>query len=301
MISTIKGYIWVVCSAIGFGLGPIFAQYAYAGGASVQMTLLFRFLIGAIFLWGYIFWRKIPISREPSIIVSTLLLGGVGYSAMAWSYFSSVQYISNSLAALILYIYPILVMIWSALWLQEKVTFRTLTSLLVAIIGLLLILGEGFGELHPVGLFYAITASVIYSIYIVIGSKTVSKVSPIIFTAYIATAASISYVFIFLLTDEWHSITPVAWAAIVAFSISTMVIAVLGLFAGMGLIGPSRASIISTLEPMVTIFFASLLFREYFNALQWVGGLLILTSVLILVYHRKESNEPKEGSTVGQH
>jgi drug/metabolite transporter (DMT)-like permease len=92
----------VVCSAIGFGLGPIFAQYAYTGGASVQMTLLFRFLIGAIFLWGYIFWRKIPISGEPSIIVSTLLLGGVGYSAMAWSYFSSVQYISRVGGLLIL-------------------------------------------------------------------------------------------------------------------------------------------------------------------------------------------------------
>jgi drug/metabolite transporter (DMT)-like permease len=292
MINQYRGYIWVLLSATGFGLGPIFAKLAYAEGASVQVTLLFRFFIGALLLWGYIYWKKIPLSREPRVIMATFLLGGIGYATMAWCYFSSVQYISSSLAVLLLYTNPIMVTLWCALFLKEKITLRLIGSLIIALTGLFFVLGVGFYDINPTGLAYALGAATVYSIYIVVGGHTVSSVSPLIVTAYVATAASASFFILFLVTDEWRSLTPIAWASLLAIAVSTMVVAVLCFFAGMALIGASKTSLISMFEPLVTILFSAILFQERLSGFQWLGGILILMSIFILVYKRKVSVRP---------
>jgi drug/metabolite transporter (DMT)-like permease len=292
MINHHKGYILVLLSAIGFGLGPIFAKMAYAGGGSVQITLLFRFFLGAILLWSYIAWKKVPLNRKPRIVAASCLLGAIGYSAMAFCYFSSVQYISSSLAALLLYTFPIMVTIWSALFLKEKITLRILGSLAIASIGLLFVLGTGFKDINSTGLSYAIAAAIFYSIYVVVGGRTVTSASPLIVTAYVATSATVSYFILFLATDEWRPLTPMAWVSILAFAVATLVFGVLCFLAGMALTGASKASIISILEPLVTILFAAILFQERLNGFQWFGGILILSSIFILIYQRKTKVRP---------
>jgi len=60
------------------------------------------------------------------------------------------------------------------------------------------------------------------------------------------------------------------------------VAAILCFFAGLARVGPSAASILSTLEPLVTVALAAAAFGESLGAVQQVGGALVLGAVLVM-------------------
>jgi drug/metabolite transporter (DMT)-like permease len=51
-------------------------------------------------------------------------------------------------------------------------------------------------------------------------------------------------------------------------------------FAGLRRVGPSTAAILSTLEPVVTVVLAFIVFGESFGPAQFAGGALVLLAVL---------------------
>jgi drug/metabolite transporter (DMT)-like permease len=68
------------------------------------------------------------------------------------------------------------------------------------------------------------------------------------------------------------------------------VIGTTALLAGVGLIGPSLASILLTLEPPVAVLLAWIALGERLGALQLAGGALIL--VATLAAHRAAAQTP---------
>ncbi len=65
-------------------------------------------------------------------------------------------------------------------------------------------------------------------------------------------------------------------------------IAVLAFWGGLKRVGPSAASILSTVEPPVTVALAFLAFGERLNGVQMVGGAMVLTAVVLLGMRRAE-------------
>jgi drug/metabolite transporter (DMT)-like permease len=81
--------------------------------------------------------------------------------------------------------------------------------------------------------------------------------------------------------------TAIGWWSVAGIAVVSTVIAILTLFKGMKIIGPSRASIISTIEPVVTVAAASLLLGERISWLQAAGGVLVIAAVIILQLERE--------------
>ncbi len=52
--------------------------------------------------------------------------------------------------------------------------------------------------------------------------------------------------------------------------------------AGIQKVGPARAAIIGTIEPILTLIWTFLLLGEHMRPLQLVGGVLILASIILL-------------------
>ena len=57
-------------------------------------------------------------------------------------------------------------------------------------------------------------------------------------------------------------------------------------FAGLKRVGPTTASILSTVEPVVTVVLAFLVFGELLGSLQLIGGALVVTAVIVLESQR---------------
>jgi multidrug transporter EmrE-like cation transporter len=83
------------------------------------------------------------------------------------------------------------------------------------------------------------------------------------------------------------------WAAIIA-SVSTVMPIVL-FMAGLARVGPSTASIASTIEPPFTVALAWIVFGETLGPLQLAGGALVLSAVIVLQLRRAASS-PRSAS-----
>jgi len=77
----------------------------------------------------------------------------------------------------------------------------------------------------------------------------------------------------------------VGWAAAIAVVSTVMPLAFL--FAGLARIGPTTASIVSTIEPPVTVGLAFLVLGETLGAIQLAGGALVLAAVVMLQLPRR--------------
>jgi len=278
------GYLYVIISAIGFGVMSIFAKLAYSNQVNLASLLPFRFLIATVILWVMVIWKKLPYRLDKKTLLTMVLMGVFGYAIMSQLFFLSLQTISASLAALLLYLYPSLVTLLSIALRIEQLTKQKISALVISFLGLLLTLGIFNNSLnYAIGIIYAFLANVVYSIYIIVGHFVTKKVHPLVLSAYITGAASIALFFVNLLRGEINLNFPfTGWLYIILIAIFSTVIAVYTFFLGVERIGPAKASIISTIEPVVTISLAYILFQEKLSFLQIIGGILILYSIILL-------------------
>jgi drug/metabolite transporter (DMT)-like permease len=60
------------------------------------------------------------------------------------------------------------------------------------------------------------------------------------------------------------------------------IIAITTFLAGLEIVGPTNAAMLSTLEPVVTVLLAAWLFGERLTSITLIGGGLILAAVIVL-------------------
>jgi drug/metabolite transporter (DMT)-like permease len=271
-----RGGLLVVVSATGFGLMPIFALYAYAAGLNVPTLLLLRFTLAAIVLLAYLAstGRLRALSRRE--LGALALLGAVLYALQALCYFSAVQYISPALAVLLLYSYPAMVVLLSAALNRALPSVSGLASIGLSLVGMAFVVGSP-GQLNLVGVALAVGAAIVYAVYIIVGDRVSSRVSPLSTSAFVALFASMSFAVTGAATGSLHfDFAPGGWWPVIGVAIVSTVIAIGCFFAGVNAIGPTRASILSMVEPVVSIAAAALLLGVSMTGWQRFGGAVVL-------------------------
>ena len=273
------GLLLIVISAAAFGTLPIFTRLAYAAGADPTTVLLLRFAIAAGVMILVMVVRRI---RFPSgrVLLGLVLMGGLGYVGQSLSYFTALTMVSAGLVALLLYLYPAIVTVLSAILFKERLTPVKVGALLLALVGTALTVQPGGGG-RTLGIIFGIAAAVIYSIYILVGSHLMPRTGAIASSTTVMLAAAIVYLAIVGVHGPIFPRTTPGWIAILAIALVSTVLPIVTFFAGLSRVGPTRASTISTFEPVVTVVLAALILGENINALQLIGGFLILVAAVI--------------------
>lgn len=108
-------------------------------------------------------------------------------------------------------------------------------------------------------------------------------IDPIVLTAYVLPAAGVSFIIIGTATGELVApTTPLAWTILLCIAVFATAVPVVAFFTGLKYIGASRAGIISTVEPPVTVALGAVLFAEPVTTVTVIGGAMILTGVIVL-------------------
>ena len=107
------------------------------------------------------------------------------------------------------------------------------------------------------------------------------KVRPITASTVIMLSAGVSYGGIVAVQGFLPPVDPGGWVAIFASAICSIV-AIGTFFAGLERVGSSNASIMSTVEPFVTVGLAALLLQERIEPIRLVGGVFIVAAVVFL-------------------
>lgn len=284
------GVLLVFVSAAAFGVMTIFAVFAYGAGVSVSTLLFLRFLFASAIFFGLIFWKKESVRVNKKQLLSLFFLGGILYTMQSLSFFSAVQYIPTSMAALLLYTFPVFVAILSFLVEKEKLRKKTIIAMAVSFVGLAMVLGLSFGGIHPLGVFLALAAAILYSVYIIVGNRVVKGLSPYVTSAYITLFACFST---FLVAQKDGGINlsfdVQGWFALAGIVVFSTVVAISTFFRALQLISSTKASVLSTFEPVVTFVASALLLGESFTWLQLVGGAAVLGGAVLIVSGKEES------------
>jgi drug/metabolite transporter (DMT)-like permease len=281
----LTGILLIAISAASFGTLAIFGRLLYADGLDTFTMLFLRFGFAALLMAMILFVRK---EKLPSgiILFQLIGMGALGYVGQSFSYLSAIQYASAGLVALLLYLYPMFVFILSVILLREKVTWVKVTALALALAGTGLTVDPNGGQL--LGVLFSIAAALIYSVYIIVGTNVMKHVSAVQSSTVIFASAGGVYGILMAVNGVHLPKTNIGWINIVGIVLVATVIPVVTFLAGLERIGPTNASMLSTLEPVVTVLLAVWIFDERLKPIVMLGGGLILVAVILLT--RSEMN-----------
>ena len=284
------GALFCLLSAAAFGAMAVFGKLSYNAGVSVDALLLVRFGLAGVVLLTIAVARGALRGLPRRAVLIGLGMGVFGYAAQAGLYFSALARIDASLVALILYIYPVLVMAGAVVLGRERASRRRMWALGLALAGIGLVLsGAATGHFTVLGALLALGAAIVYTAYILVGDR--ADVPPLALAALVCVGAFGSFLVTGLFKGGTDlSFAPVGWLWLGALAMVSTVAAILLFFAGMARVGPSVASILSILEPVVTVVAAAVVFGEQLTATQWFGGALVLSAVLIVQWPSRSAS-----------
>jgi len=109
------------------------------------------------------------------------------------------------------------------------------------------------------------------------------RIDAFLLSALIATGAAVTLTLAGIVSGSLDlRFDAAGWAWIAALALVSTVIAVSAFLAGLPKVGPATAAITSTIEPVVTVSMATLLFDERLGAVQIAGGALVVAAVVLL-------------------
>ena len=275
----ITGILLIAISAASFGTLAIFGRFLYADGVDTFTMLFLRFGIAALLMTFILFIRKESLPQG-KILLQLVGMGAVGYVGQSFSYLTAIQYASAGLVALLLYLYPMFVFILSVIVLHEKATWIKIAALLLALVGTALTVDPAGGQAK--GVLLAISAALIYSVYIIVGTNVMKHVSAMQSSLVIFASAGIVYGIFTVINGAHFPTTSTGWLQVAGIVLVATVIPVITFLAGLERIGPTNASMLSTLEPVVTVLLAAWIFSEHLETITILGGGLILIAVILL-------------------
>lgn len=267
---------------MGFGLMAVFAKLAYSDGVELDALLVVRFGLAALLLGIICRARGLFRGIGWRAMLAGLLMGGIGYAAQAVLYLSALTHSDASLVALLFCLYPLMVMVAAIALRTDRPSARRGAALAVALAGVALVLGgAGAGRIDPLGSLLALGSAAVYTAYILVGDR-LSTINHLAFAALVCTGAFVTFALSSLvrgIPDFAFETRGWLWLGLIAV-VSTVASIVL-FFAGLSEVGPTVASLLSIVEPVVTVTSAAIVFGETLSAVQMLGGALVLFTVLV--------------------
>ena len=288
------GSLYCVLSAAAFGAMAVFGKLAYDAGVSVDALLLIRFGLAAALLLVIALIRGALRGLSGRSVLIGLGMGVFGYAAQSGLYFSALARVDASLVALVLYIYPVLVVAAAVAIGRERVSGRRVGALGIALAGIVLVLsGAATGRFDGLGALLALGAALTYTGYILVGDRVTADVPPLGLAALVCTGATATFGLGSLVRGgPALGFATAGWLWLAALALVSTVGAILLFFAGLARVGPSVAAILSIVEPVVTVAGAAVVFGESLTPAQLLGGTLVLAAVLIVQWPTRRAAVP---------
>lgn len=290
----LMGSLCIVGTTICYGLVPSFSFMAFETGV-VSETLLFnKFFYAAILMWAYIFIKKIPFRLERQA-VKPMLAVVIAYAGIATTLYLSFEYISGSLATIISFTFPAMVIAVEMIRGREKVRAVKILAVIISLLGLCLIVWSPDMEIKILGVVFALLCAGCYTVYTIgLSAKALADVNSIVTAGYVlATSAVINFFRCLISGNPIFTENTSQLAYMLLLAVICAFAAILLFCLGVKLIGPSNASIINTFEPVCACIFGYLLVGDIITTSMIIGGLLVVTAVLLT--NLPEKKERLEG------
>ena len=286
----LKGYIFVVLSALLFGLMPLIAKNIYKDGVDPESLVFLKNLISVPCLFILALLSGKPIRIKADAIPQMFFMALMGCCITPLLLFISYKYIPSGTATVFHFIFPAAVVLGEFVFLKNKISIWQLLSVGICIIGIAMFYNPG-NSINFKGSACALLSGIAYAVYIIcLSGFKYKELSGITFSLYVAVFSSVIMVFAFLfLKGLTFPVSFTGWLLVLLLSTVLNVGAVVMFQKGTLIIGGTRSSVLSAFEPVTSIMAGALVFGERITFFSLLGSVLVIAAgVLIAVNDSKK-------------
>lgn len=281
----LRGIIYIVISAILYGIMPIWVKLAYTTGLTAFDVTFLRSGLAAIVLGIYIFYRRIDFHISRIQLGPLLVSSIIGYAATNLTLYLSYNYVSAGVATSLHYLCPVLVMLISFFIYHEELKVYKWLALVMSFSGIFLVadLGGRVG-FSPIGVGLAASSAVFFAIYTVsLNHPQLIKVDSLVLAFYACIGTSLTSFIMLMLQGSWPPVVTAKGLYYTSLvSIFCTALALIFFIKAVQIIGSANASILSTLEPVVSLIAGILILSEPLTWFTALGCILIVAAAILL-------------------
>lgn len=287
------GYIFALVGALLFSTKAIVIKLAYGdpGGTVDAITLLALRMMMALPIYliiGGLAVRERRRSGHPlpprGPVIKALFVGLLGYWFASYTDFAGLQYISAQFERLILFTYPLFVVLLGAMFFGQKIQLRAVLAILVSYVGLAVIFSEKMGEGGSdvaLGAALILGAAIAFALYQLLAKPLIAKIGPALFTCIAMSGAAMGALIQFFLTHSISDLEVSQRVLVLALmiAIGATVLPSFFLNAALHRISAQANATIGTLSPVMTIALAVAILGEPLTVVDVIGTALVLAGV----------------------
>ena len=287
----LQGIGAVLGAGTGYALMSILVKGAYQLGLGPIQVIALQSWIASILLLIYAVFFKRAIFRVTLRTLGILVLQGlVGALGTSLLYAYSLKYLPVSVAILLLYLYPALVLAVGVVIWHKRVGRQELVAFLLTLAGTTLASGifSGVHGVAFVGIVLGFSAAMAYAAFNILGEIALAKVSPLVAMCFTQWVCAIALLIIMkgdILSIPWQNAQ--TWKIGLLLATVASIIPFYMILVGIERLGADQAAILSTFELPMTFIMAAVFLNEFPTRDQWIGGGLVMGGILLLNWRFK--------------
>lgn len=278
------GFAAGILAAMFYGTNPLGALPLYSHGINSASVLFYRYGLATLMfaLWMLLRRERFGLRRRE---LSRLALLGVMMALSSVTLFEAFHYMDAGLASTILFTYPIMVAVLMAVLYHEKASWITVSSIVLATTGIVMLNKGGDGHLSATGMTLVLISSLLYAFYIIDVKRWQMAYSPVKFTFWVVLTGFITIMAYSLVMHEPLQVLHggLEWACGVQLALLPTVLSLLLMTIAISKIGSTPAAIMGALEPVTAVTIGVCLFGEAMTMRLAIGILFILGGVILVV------------------
>ncbi|MDP1792829.1 MAG: DMT family transporter, partial [Acidimicrobiales bacterium] len=279
--ATQLGALAGVAAGLGYAFTVIFGSRLADAGLQSTTVLSIRFGISGLILCALSAARGKSVLPVRGERLGIFLLGAIGYMTESSLFFAGIARGSAAAVTLLFYVYPAIVTLIDSVTSRRLPSARVVGALVLSIVGCALVASAaGDIDLEGIAVVFALLSAVAFSLYVTVGARVSKQSDAMVTGAWVALGASASFTIRALLGAGYAS-TAGHWPELIANGAANA-LAFGMMFGALGLLGPSRATVVLTTEAVFTVILSVLILNESLAPEQLVGAVAVLVAAVVV-------------------
>jgi drug/metabolite transporter (DMT)-like permease len=303
----LRGYCYIAIATFLWGVAATLGRAAFTGRllphsetlraidplilSQSRATFSLLVLLGALLLVRGPRRLQLPMADVRRIF----LLGVLGVAASNYLYYLAIQRTNVATAIILQYTAPVWVLLYTVARGAQKPTLQRIAAVGLAVAGIALVIGifgAGGFRLDMIGVIAALLASFSFAFYNVGGHSILARYDRWTVLLYTLVSASLFWL---VVNPPWKIAAAhyagSQWLFLLGFSLVSVLGPFSFYFAGLQHLEPTRAIVVSCLEPVFSIVIAAFVLGEVLRPLQTLGIVLVLVAIVVVQWPDQESRE----------
>ncbi len=273
------GYLEVIIAACIWGSNGVIVNVIPMSSYVIAFFRVFFATLGVLF--GILLYRRTELLKVTYSLKKLISLGIL--LCLGWGFlFEAMKLLPIAEAVLLNYMAPIFVTILALIFFKEKIVKRTVTSLVLSMIGIILIVfsKNGFEWGNLSGIIIGLSAGLAYAIFLVLSKdalRSLPNYTLVLYSAFFASVILAPSLITVRLTLPWNF-----WLMLIILGVVNTAFAVSLFFRGLKKIKAQEAAILCYLEPVSAAFFGFFFLGQTLTPIAVIGGGLVILGGYII-------------------